>query len=455
MRRLKKPFAKKVSSTRLRPRLSSKADRGGAKSGALYAIAILAIVAIFSGVLAGGVIPEILKSRTPSPSSDPYSCCDTGDGENCHPITEKQIVYNGEAYGLLKSKIYQGEPYHMQPTDSYAPDGHRIFINSSDRTARHPDIPGCEPGKDLIEIHPPSQSPGEKKNWGGCFGIPNDELIYVCMDTLEKCDKQINWGSVPFDVYFRLKDGKVPTEIASLCPKPQNDTTETPQRLVRLPTPSGTPNLQLETFRIEQEKKSYNWLGAWCKPADYFYPTEKTNIHFDVKPQGQFTYTWPQYPAGGWDITAFPNGNILYQGENYPYIYWDAAIPNNLITKPQTGYSVAYENLSDFLIRLLPKLGLNQKETTEFIAYWTKQLPTSKYYFIGIIPEEQINTLAPLTIKPTPETVLRVTLYFQPLDEKINITLPQIQPFVRKGFTVVEWGAIFDTQKHPGFSCLM
>ncbi len=433
----------------------NKLHKGGAKNGALYAIAILAIAATFGGMMTGGAIPQILKLQLPPPPGDPYSCCDTGNGANCHPIVERQIQFNGAAYGLLKSKIFQAEGGHIAPaelagfSESVTPDGHKIFINTSDHTANYPNRPGCEPGKDLIGIKDPSDPSRH------CFGVPDDELIYVCSDTVEECNKQVNKGKVPFDVYFRLSDGDVPSEIANFCPKPQQNLTETPQRIVGLPTPSGTANLQLETFWVEQDKVANNWLGAWCKPADYFYPTEKTDIQFDVKPQGQFTHTIPQHQAGGWNFTASPDGNLLYQGKNYPYIYWDAAIPNNLITKPQTGYAVAYKDLSTFLNNLLPKMGLNQKETSEFITYWVKQLPSSNYYYVGIIPRAQIDSLAPLTINPAPTSILRVSLYFEPLKEKVNVTAPQIEPFVRSGFTVVEWGAIFDTQKHPGFSCLM
>ena len=196
-------------------------------------------------------------------------------------------------------------------------------------------------------------------------------------------------------------------------------------------------------------------LGSWCKPADYFYPTKKTTISFDVNPQGEFTHTVPIHQPGGWTFTAYPNGTITHQGKNYPYIYWDAAIPNSLITEPKNGYVVDSQDLPSFLPTLVQKLGLNQKESKEFTDYWTKQLPNSKYYFVGIMPKLQIDTLAPLSINPTPDSILRVSLFFKPLTEKIDVTPPQIQTFIRKGFTVVEWGAIFDTKKHPGFSCLM
>ena len=423
-------------------------------NGALYAVAILAIVAIFGTVLAGGAVPQILKLKNPAPPADPYTCCDTGDGSDCHPILENQITYNGDQYGLLKSKIFQAEPMHILPTNTYTPDGHLIFINTSDHTAHYTSIPGCEPGKDLIAIHPPAPT-ADNSEWGYCFGIPNDELIYVCTDTVEECSKMDNIGKVPFNVYYRIKDGPVPPEITSYCPKPQNSALDNPQITINVKNPKGESNLQLETFQVKQEKKEYNWLGAWCKPADYFYPTKKTTISFDVKPLGKFTYTAPAYQPNGWTFTADPDGTITHQEKTYPYIYWDASIPNNLITEPKNGYVIESHNLPVFLPALTQKLGLNQKESKEFTDYWTKQLPDSKYYFVGIIPQSQVNTLAPLSINPTPDSVIRVSLFFKPLTKKINVTPPQIQTFTRKGFTVVEWGAIFDTQKHPGFSCLM
>lgn len=432
-----------------------KKAKGGAKNGALYAIAALAIIATFGGVLVGGAAPDILNLRTPPPPTDPYACCDTGNGTNCRPVLENQITYNGEQYALLKSNIFQSEGMHVIPTNVFTPDGHMIFINTSDTTARHyPIIPGCEPGKDLIAIHPPSPTP-DNTPWGHCFGIPDEELIYICRDTIEECNKQINRNKVPFDVYYRVKDGPVPLEIASYCAKPQSTTTQTPQITVNVKDPKGESNLQLETFQVKQQQKQNNWLGAWCKPADYFYPTKKTTINFDVKPKGKFTYTDPAYQPGGWTFTADPDGTITHMGKTYPYIYWDASIPNNLITEPKNGYVIDYNDLISFLPTLTQKLGLNQKEATDFTDYWTKHLPSSKYYFVGVIPQSQSDTLAPLSINPTPDSILRVSLFFKPLTEKIDVTPPQINPFTRKGFTVVEWGAIFDTQKHPGFSCLM
>jgi len=437
--------------------------RGGAKNGALYAIAILAIVATVGGIMVGGAVPKISKLANPMTQADPYLCCDSGEGADCHPIMESSFVFNGDTYALLKSKIFQNDG-HIVPAEldqrhgypkSYTPEGGKIFVNTSDHTAHHPGLRYCEQGKDLIGIDDRSGKYQYFPPYASCFGILDEEIIYVCTDTPSECEHPANLGNVPFDVYYRVKDGPVVEEISTKCTKPKQDTPNEPQTVILLPTPSGTANLQLETFRVEQKRGAYHWLAPWCKPADYFYPTQKTDIHFDVNPVGEFTYTDPQYAKGGWDFTAYPDGKVVHNGQTYPYIYWDAAIPNSMIQKPKTGYSVAYADLRQFLNDLMPKLGLNEKETNDFVGYWTKQLPKANYYFIGMIPQEHINALAPLTVNPAPDSILRVTLYFKDMDKDMNIAPPQIESFTRKGFSVIEWGGLFDTQKHPGFSCLM
>src|SRR6266566_2314413 len=82
-----------------------KFKRGDAKSGALYVVAFLGVVATFGAFLSGGVIPDLLKHPSPLPPGPSYTCCDSGNGAACHPILEKQFTYNGDQYALLKSNI--------------------------------------------------------------------------------------------------------------------------------------------------------------------------------------------------------------------------------------------------------------------------------------------------------------------------------------------------------------
>jgi hypothetical protein len=438
-------------------RKKKKSFKGEAKSGALYVVAILGIVATFGGVLVGGAVPDIKTLSTPAQQNNLYTCCDTGDGDACKPILEKQITYNGDTYALLKSSIGQEEvEEHIAPangTSQFTPDGYRIFINTSDTTADYSDnaqFPGCEHGKDLIGLNDPS------KKWGGCFGIPNDELIYVCKDTPEQCAKLTNKNTVPFDVYYRVKDGPVPAEIASYCPKPADTSYTSQQEVVGVPTPGGRDNLQLETFQVKQDKKLYNWLGAWCKPAIYLYPKEKTDVNVQVNPKGTFRLTIPQYPQGGWNVTAYPNGKIFEHGTEYPYLYWEASMPDNVLTEPKDGYVVTKDELQSLFDRVLPALGLNGMETNEFSKYWIKTLPASPYYFVGVVPQSEIDAWAPLNITPKPDSIGRVTLYFKTLDKRIVVKEPILTGFARTGFNVTEWGGLFKADKnHKDFTCAM
>ncbi len=444
---------KKTVATRKTTPKKKRKFLGEANGGALYVVAILGIVALFGGVMAGGAVPQITKLATPPAPGNLYTCCDTGDGTACKPILEKQFQYQGQTYALLKSNIYQGESGHIVPTNDNTPDGFRIFLNNSDKTADYSGkYPGCEKGKDLIGVDK------SKNNGRPCFGLNNDQIIYVCRDTQAQCGKQVNWDTVPFDVYYRIGDGTVPPEIASYCPKPDVVVSQGPQQVVVQVSPDGKQRLQLETFKVEQKQTKSEWLGAWCKPAIYLYPEKKTQVNVKVAPKGPFTLTIPQYPTSGWDVTAYPDGRVIDNSVNveYPYLYWEASIEDKYINEPKEGYVVTRGELAVLFSNVLPSLGLNKKETTEFSEYWLKALPESNYYFVGVMPEHEIDTLAPLAIQPTPDSVLRVTLFFKTLDQKIDVTAPQLSGFERKGFTVTEWGAFFKADKaHEGFTCLM
>ena len=76
-----------------------------------------------------------------------------------------------------------------------------------------------------------------------------------------------------------------------------------------------------------------------------------------------------------------------------------------------------------------------------------------KHYFVGIVPQSELASLVSLNILPIPQTEIRVTLYFEPLSQKVNVEEPTIVTPHRTGFTVVEWGGIFKKTPTSNFSC--
>jgi hypothetical protein len=167
------------------------------------------------------------------------------------------------------------------------------------------------------------------------------------------------------------------------------------------------------------------------------------------------TFTLPAYLLGGWSVLAHPDGSLLVGNTIFDYLYYEAQVPDTAFREPSTGYVIEQDKLASFLPEMVMKLGLNDKETKQFVQYWSGVLPSSPYYFVGVLPQTTLDNLAPLTITPKPDSVLRVSLYFKALEKKIEVTPPVILPFQREGFSVVEWGGLVKRDKNHPFTCFM
>lgn len=175
------------------------------------------------------------------------------------------------------------------------------------------------------------------------------------------------------------------------------------------------------------------------KPIIYLYPSKKQEIEVIIKYDGTLTHTYPKY-NNGWKVTAFPDGTI-YDSDNKEYyaLYWEG-IPYKKFTINE-GFVVEGEKTIPFLENSLSKLGLNRKETNEFIIYWLPKMENNKYNLIHF-STDQYEEMASLMITPKPETIIRVMMVFQSLDKQIEIQKQNLDFLIkkRKGFTVVEWG---------------
>ena len=214
---------------------------------------------------------------------------------------------------------------------------------------------------------------------------------------------------------------------------------------------SGRDQLQLEWFLFQSN-------GVWavhCKPAVYLYPPKKQLVNVKVFPKGELSYTDPPYdPNRGWTVWAEPQGKIEdLRFKTYDYLYYESKIKDEVIEKPKAGWVVKFDELVDLYNKVLPKLGLNEKEKTDFIEYWLKTLPKSPYYFVGLIEKNQRDYLEALEVTPNPETSIRFSLYFEALDQPKVVKEPEIKTPERKGFTLVDWGGMI--KLHPGtpFTC--
>jgi len=176
------------------------------------------------------------------------------------------------------------------------------------------------------------------------------------------------------------------------------------------------------------------------KPVIYLYPEKDTKVSVKVGID-QFTKTEPAY-GNGWEVLAKANGELtnLADGKKYEYLFWEGKSAKSVALRG--GSVVAKADLEEFLTVSLKKLGLSEKEAAEFKDFWLPKMQATEqpYLLISFLGTQEFNKIAPLTIEPKPNTLLRVFMYYQPLASKIQLPEQKLTAPARQGFTVVEWG---------------
>lgn len=180
------------------------------------------------------------------------------------------------------------------------------------------------------------------------------------------------------------------------------------------------------------------------KPVIYLYPTkpQKIKVELEVK-GGRLVTTYPEYDPKlkGWEVLAQPDGTLtnLADKQEYSYIYWTAT-SRALKVDFSEGFVVKGEETRAFLQQKLKAIGMTPREYNEMIVYWLPYMERHKYNVIKFLAEEY-TSVAPMTITPKPDSLLRVFMVFRESDKPIEIKLQTLpKPFVRSGFSVVEWG---------------
>lgn len=174
------------------------------------------------------------------------------------------------------------------------------------------------------------------------------------------------------------------------------------------------------------------------KPVIYLYPKKPTDVFVDVSVKnGRMSCTYPE-KNDGWSVRALPNGSLTDKnGITYDYLFWEAQ--SDFSPDFSSGFVVSGKDSADFLQEKLSFMGLNQSEINEFIVYWLPKMIDNPYNLVSF-QGENYDSFAPLTVSPQPDSMLRVYMALKPLNEPIQIEKQPLTPFVRQGFTVVEWG---------------
>lgn len=178
------------------------------------------------------------------------------------------------------------------------------------------------------------------------------------------------------------------------------------------------------------------------KPVIYLYPTQVNDVSVKLNYNGELKVVYPAFEkyTQRWNVTAYPNGKLINRedGREYSYLFWEGNT-NSIEYDLSTGFVVPGKDTVYFLQEKLHEIGLTAKEYNEFIVYWLPRMQNNKYNLIHFAGKEYTDN-AKLDIYPNPDALLRVFMVFKPLNKKIEIKEQEFEPFIRKGFTVVEWG---------------
>ena len=174
------------------------------------------------------------------------------------------------------------------------------------------------------------------------------------------------------------------------------------------------------------------------KPVIYLYPEEETQVNVKLDYDGTLTSTYPSY-ENGWTVDAAPDGTLTdpSTGRQYYCLFWEGMTDTEYDFS--TGFCVAGVDTAAFLEGALADLGLTEKEANEFIIYWLPKMEGNAYNLISFQREAYTDS-AVLTIDPAPDTLIRVFMAWQGLDEPVEVQPQSLTAPERTGFTAVEWG---------------
>jgi hypothetical protein len=213
-----------------------------------------------------------------------------------------------------------------------------------------------------------------------------------------------------------------------------------------------------------------NLPGGCGKPVIYLYPPKDTKVTLKFDAPVNFTTDIPTY-GGSWQVLAHKDGSLTNlrpsltdctkidsskvgseyakdacRANTYPYLYWSGNIVSVDYPKMSEGWIVAKSDLQNLIDSKLQYMGFNEKEKYDFESYWVPEMLAkgSAFYRVSFLTTGEVDKMFPMTVTPTPNSILRIFMDWQPLSEKsVSPIAPETLPqLVRNGFTMVEWGGL-------------
>lgn len=180
----------------------------------------------------------------------------------------------------------------------------------------------------------------------------------------------------------------------------------------------------------------FNDIGVG-KPNIYLYSDRDLTAQVWLAPEEDITISEPVYQPGiGWNAEIW-DGSLNGKGD---FLFYEGLVPDYGWQKIE-GYVIRAESREQDMTLMLGQYNFNEKETMEFIEYWSQHLAEGVDYVFYPQETSAVDRVMPLYISPEPDHVMRIWFYAEPL---VSAPGPVKSPekIIREGFYVVEWGVM-------------
>ena len=179
-----------------------------------------------------------------------------------------------------------------------------------------------------------------------------------------------------------------------------------------------------------------------AEPIIYLYDEKMVEYTISLDKKVEVVSSIPEIKSG-WQVYGSGSGDLrlICSGRQYEYLFWEGFA--GFIPRLKTGFVVGRDDVPAFFDEKLSGLGLIAKEIEDFKKVWMPEFEKAPYYRISFYDQQIIDEIAPLTIDPLPETIIRVLMDYKPLAAPIDIVEPDLgETPARYGTTLVEWGGL-------------
>ncbi len=150
------------------------------------------------------------------------------------------------------------------------------------------------------------------------------------------------------------------------------------------------------------------------------------------------------YNNSGQGVEVKHGFNVTYFDKTEDYIYYE--YEKKQFNKPDQGWVVEKKDLSGLSASISDKLGLTPLESQRLLFELNHAATdvSSDRFFVGLIPQSEVENKLPLTFSPQPQVVYRLHFYVSSaeISHLRGVTNGlTLQPVTRKPFMVLELGA--------------